>query len=123
MIDDKKFVEKQVNRMSQLPGFPRETEAKRELAFALQVFSTEGHARAFVDDWIAHESVCPLPAAIRKLANEQIDRENLDWVEAKKCPDCSGSGFRMEKRKSRPLPGMQFRDYDCAVPCDHRGVA
>ena len=37
-------------------------------------------------------------------------------------PDCNGSGYRMEKRMTQAT-GMQHREYEVAVPCDHLRLA
>lgn len=118
MIDNK-FCSDQAKRFAGLINYPAETAAKREIALAIQCFATEGQAEAFVDGWIANESLSPLPAAIRKAAYEAKEAENADWLENKRCPDCSGSGYRLETRVARALPGMAVMHYEFAVLCDH----
>lgn len=122
MIDDKKFIEKQINRLAQLDKFPRESEARKELGMALALFATEQQAKAFIDGIAGYEGACPFPASIRKAACEAQERENTSWLEAKQCPDCGGSGFRMEAKIMRASPGMNPARYEFAVKCDHRGT-
>lgn len=120
---ESKLATAQAKRLSGLPGYPDNREAQTELALALQCFKTDSSARAFVDDWIAHQQFAPLPAAIRRAAYDLAERENQDWLEAKKCPACSGSGYRMEVRMQRALPGMALARYDYAVKCNHAEAA
>ena len=121
MIEDKIFAEKQVKRMGQLKGYPREREPLRELCFALMAFPTQEKATAYVTDIIGHESTCPLPSSIRIAAYETKQVETASWLEKKKCPDCSGSGYRMVTLMQQAVPGMARALYDFAVPCQHTG--
>jgi hypothetical protein len=121
MIDDKKFAESQVKRLAQMAGYPREREALRELCFAVMKFDTQEAAAAWIGEWIASENVCPLPKAINLAAYEFNQRNNTSWIEAKKCPYCSGSGFLRSERVMQAFPGMARSQYDFAVPCDHSG--
>lgn len=120
MIENK-FCSNETKRFAGLPGYPDETGARREIALAIQCFTSEQQARKFVDEWLAHEVRCPLPATIRKAAFDSKDRENTSWLESKRCPDCSGSGFRMVTLMKRAQPAMASAPYEFAVKCDHSG--
>lgn len=114
---DKDVAAKQIARLSGLAHFPETREAKLELVYALQCFATQELASAFISDWVGSENLSPFPASIRRAAFEANERNNIDWLERKKCPDCSGSGYRVEKRRARPLPQMAEREYEYAVKC------
>jgi hypothetical protein len=116
-VIEKEFAVKQIARFSGLINFPDGREAKQELVSALQNFATQELASAFVSDWISSESLSPLPVSIRRGAFEANERENTSWLEKKKCPECYGSGYRLEKRRVRALPQMPEREYEYAVKC------
>lgn len=118
MIDDKKFCEKQIARFSGLAGWPEGREARNELVCALQSFETQGQAERFVSDWLSMQSFCPKPAEIRIAARAENERNNTAWLDAKKCQNCSGSGFRMVRRP-HTVPGCGTNTYDFAERCNH----
>lgn len=115
---DKPYAKQQVERLSQLDGFPHEKAAFDELVLAMRCASSAQAAKTLVDGWIATERMCPKPADLRKLA---FAAEHSDEYELKpktgRCERCGGTGWVGHQRKTRALPGMAERVYDCAAPC------
>lgn len=119
MIEDKDFCKKQITRVEKFAGFPSEREAFQDLVTAIQNFDTREQAQKFMDDWTQNETICPKPADIRRAAYDARERDNTAWLEAKKCPHCSGSGFRMTVRFQRAAPAMPPARYEYSERCDH----
>lgn len=83
MISDK-FAMEQVARLAGLDMFPKgEKAALNELRLAIQVAETEAIAKATIDYIMGHSTSqnprCPLPADVRRIANEG----NEQWKAAK----------------------------------------
>jgi hypothetical protein len=121
-VTDKDFCAKQIARFSGLINFPDSREAKIELVYALQAFETQQQAEKFVSDWIASETLTPLPAMIRKLAYA-AQEEHAKKSASSDCPLCNGTGWAREIRRKRGNPSMPIREYEYAVPCKCGGKA
>ena len=105
-MTDKDFAKKQLERLSQLDGYPHgHTEALRELLAALQVPETNQQCEKLVSDWVQNETGCPRPAEIRRLAY------SITEPRGKACELCGGVGFLSETRL------IQGKRYDYAAPC------
>ncbi len=80
---------KQVKRMAQMKGYPREQEALKELVKALQISVSEDQAKALVSSFIEQatsESQCPLPGDIRKSVKAMQEESRPDPL-CQKCED------------------------------------
>jgi hypothetical protein len=115
------YATSQIQRLSGLDYFPRTTEAVNELVAALKEAADEIQAYAAITEFTQSESQCPKPADIARVLHSLKSRqEKASWLEGKRCPHCSGSGFRMETKIMRAMPGMAPARYDFAVKCDHK---
>lgn len=110
------FAAGQAQRLSGLPGFPKESEAKRELVFALQVFPRHEHVVAFVDDWLKRESRCPLPVDIRRIANQLVEAEE-ETAKRSGCGLCHGVGYLSQAKRMAAGASVAPQDYIFASRC------
>ena len=118
MIESKEFCKSQVSRLAGLGSFPGGKESIAELVIALQAFDTQEQAEAWVSGYLSTETFCPVPATIRRAAYDTKEHENTAWLEAKRCPDCGGSGFRLVRR-TVTVAGVGTNTYDFATRCNH----
>jgi hypothetical protein len=115
------YAKAQVARLSGLDYYPRNPEAFGELVTALKEATDEIQAYAAISEFTQSENQCPKPADIARVLHSLKQREEkASWLEGKRCPHCSGSGFRMETKMLQALPGMAKARYDYAVKCDHK---
>jgi len=95
-MDRELFAKKQISRMGQLKGFPKEfPEAVGELIDALMTAPSEEIARdvitSFVEDADA-ETPCPFPKQIRSAALDLLTAREGEILADPLCPKCGGIG-------------------------------
>jgi hypothetical protein len=119
----KNLAEMEIRRLSGLDFFPRVQDAVNELVAAIREADDELQAHKAITEFTQSESQCPKPADIARVLHSLRQREKkASWLEGKSCPHCSGSGFRMETKIMRAMPGMAPARYDFAVKCNHQRV-
>lgn len=99
MIDNT-IAKKQIMRLGQMQGFPRDNpEALKELILGVQAADTEATAHAAISAMLetaTAETRCPMPAQIRGWI---WDRQNAGDTEAKKrtadCVFCGGTAMEI----------------------------
>ena len=94
----------EINRLNWLPRFPDPDAVKHlaELVKALQSAPSLDIAKAAVDDFAQGAIVCPLPATIRRMVQQHVERstvayfDNLaarPWYLPPVCSICKDTGF------------------------------
>jgi hypothetical protein len=117
----KDLAEMEIRRLSGLDFFPRVPDAVNELVNAIMEAEDELQAHKAITEFTQSENQCPKPADIARVLHGLKHREEkAAWLEGKRCPHCSGSGFRMETKIMRAVPGMAPARYDFAVKCNHK---
>ncbi len=110
---------KQVKRLAQMRGYPREQEALKELVKALQISASEDQARAIISGFIksaTSDTKCPMPAEIEAAISAVRTESRPDPL----CQICGGDGWRTITRRGysgsdrcvcwapRPEPAIEF---------------
>lgn len=109
---------KQVKRLAQMKGFPREQEALKELVKALQMSASEEQSKAVISGFVEQatsETPCPFPGDIRNAVKAMQDEIRPDPL-CQKCEDGwvirSRAGYSAAERCScwapRPAPKMEY---------------
>ena len=90
----KPIIEKQINRLSQLDGFPKQQEAVDELIAVLQTAPSVNAAHNFVTSWLHEEQKAPMPAAIYRYFHPPAQQKpGVSRPGSRGCPDCEGIGW------------------------------
>lgn len=112
------FAGKQIKRMAQMKGYPREEEALKELVKALQNCASEAQAKSVIAGYVEQatsETPCPWPGDIRRAIKSLQEESRPDPL----CQLCEGgwvlckrAGYSAAERCTcwapRPAPKIDY---------------